>query len=176
MDRLDRRRLIGGGATLVVASLAGARAGSARPAAVLPDDARYMEMALAEASLAAFPFGAVIVKDGQVIARGHNRTGIDRDPTAHGEMVAIRGCLSAHGPEALQGATLYTSGEPCCMCMGAILWCGLGRLVYAASLAQLSTKVDQIGLSAEDVAAKAPFVPIAITGGVLGDRAAALFE
>jgi tRNA(Arg) A34 adenosine deaminase TadA len=58
--------------------------------------------------------------------------------------------------------------------MGAILWCHVGRLVFAASVTQLATKIDQIMLSA-DVAAKAPFAPIAITGGVLADEAMALF-
>lgn len=176
MERLDRRDVLGGGATLIAATLAASGHSHARSAAILPDDHRFMELALAEAAAAAFPFGAVIVQNNEVIARGHNRTGIDRDPTAHGEMVAIRACLSAHGPDALKGATLYTSGEPCCMCMGAILWCEIGRLVYAASLAQLTTKVDQIMLSAEDVASKAPFVPIDIAGGVLGEEAMRLFK
>ena len=61
------------------------------------------------------------------------------------------------------------------MCMGAILWCRVGRLVFAASVAQLATKIDQIMLSSAEVAAKAPFVPITITGGVLADEAMALF-
>ena len=68
------------------------------------------------------------------------------DPTAHGEMVAIRRCLAEHGPAALRGSTLYTSGESCAMCMGAIIWCHMGRLVFAASVAQLATKIDQIML------------------------------
>ena len=76
----------------------------------------------------------------------------------------------------LRGSTLYTSGEPCAMCMGAILWCHVGRLVFAASVAQLATKIDQIMLSSAEVAAKAPFVPISITGGVLADEAMALFK
>jgi tRNA(Arg) A34 adenosine deaminase TadA len=62
------------------------------------------------------------------------------------------------------------------MCMGAIIWCGIGRLVYAASVEQLSTKIGQIMLSAEDVASKAPFAPIDITGGVLSDKAISLFK
>ena len=90
-------------------------------------------------------------------------------------MVAIRRCLADHGPEALRGATLYTSGEPCAMCMGAILWCHIGRLVYAASVEQLATKMDQIMVSSADLARNAPFAPIIITGGVLADEAMALF-
>ena len=68
-------------------------------------------------------------------------------------MVAIRRCLAEHGPDALVGSTLYTSGEPCAMCMGAILWCRLGRLVYAASVAQLATRIDQIMISSAELAA-----------------------
>jgi tRNA(Arg) A34 adenosine deaminase TadA len=59
--------------------------------------------------------------------------------------------------------------------MGAILWCRIGRLVFAASLQQLAAKIDQIMISSADVAAKAPFVPITITGGVLADEAMQLF-
>ncbi len=90
-------------------------------------------------------------------------------------MVAIRRCLSDKGDAALRGSTLYTSGEPCAMCMGAILWSRIGRLVFAASAARLATKIDQIMLTSADVAAKAPFVHISITGGVLADDAMALF-
>ena len=138
-------------------------------------DVRFMRMAIEEARLGDFPFGAVIVRDGTVIARGRNLGRTNGDPTAHGEMVAIRRCLADHGPAALRGSTLYTSGESCAMCMGAILWCHMGRLVFAASIAQLATKIDQIMLTDAEIAAKATFAPIAITGGVLADEAMALF-
>jgi tRNA(adenine34) deaminase len=97
-------------------------------------------MALAEARRGDFPFGAVLVRDGRVLARGRNLGRTNDDPTAHGEMTAIRRCLATHGGKALMGSTLYTSGEPCAMCMGAILWCRIGRLVYAASTQQLASK------------------------------------
>ena len=139
------------------------------------DDARFMRMAIDEARQADFPFGAVIVRDGSVIARGRNLGRTTDDPTAHGEMVAIRRCVADHGAAALRGSTLYTSGEPCAMCMGAILWCHVGRLVFAASVAQLAIKIDQIMISSAELAAKAPLAPIAITGGVLADEAIALF-
>ncbi|MBS0238750.1 MAG: nucleoside deaminase [Proteobacteria bacterium] len=173
---MHRRTVLQGGLTLVATAIAGSNDSHARQAPVMPDDARFMKLAIEEAAKAEFPFGAVIVKNGEVLARGHNRTRADRDPTAHGEMVAIRAFLSAHGPDMLEGATLYTSGEPCCMCMGAILWCGIGRLVYAAPLQELSTKVGQIMLSAEDVASKASFVPIEISGPVLPEDALRLFK
>jgi tRNA(Arg) A34 adenosine deaminase TadA len=117
----------------------------------------------------------VIVRDGAVIARGRNLGRTNGDPTAHGEMVAIRRCLADHGSAALRGSTLYTSGESCAMCMGAILWCHIGRLVFGASIAQLATRINQIMLTDAEIAAKASFAPISITGGVLADEAMALF-
>jgi tRNA(adenine34) deaminase len=146
----------------------------AQSGAASADDV-FMRMAIDEARLADFPFGAVIVRDGSVIARGRNLGRTTDDPTAHGEMVAIRRCVADHGAAALRGSTLYTSGEPCAMCMGAILWCHVGRLVFAAPIAHLATKIDQIMISSAELAAKAPLAPIAITGGVLADEAIALF-
>jgi tRNA(Arg) A34 adenosine deaminase TadA len=134
-----------------------------------------MRLALDEARQGDYPFGAVIVRDGEVIARGRNLGKTDGDPTAHREMVAIRRCLADHGPAALHGSTLYTSGEPCAMCMGAIIWCRVGRLVFAASVEQLATKIDQIMIPSAEVAAKATFSPITISSGVLADEAMQLF-
>ncbi|RUP00015.1 nucleoside deaminase [Hyphomicrobium sp.] len=173
---MHRRTVLKGGMTLVASAIALPQSADARMGTVLPDDEKFMKLALKEAAEAAFPFGAVIVKDGDVLASGHNRTGVDHDPTAHGEMVAIRAFSASHGPDAFKGTTLYTSGEPCCMCMGAIIWCGISRLVFAASVKQIASKLDQISLSAEDVAAHAPFAPITITGGVLADDAMKLFK
>jgi len=170
----SRRTVVAGFAcTAVVPAAAAAQRGDvAAPSAA---DVGFMRMAIEEARLADFPFGAVIVRDGAVIARGRNLGRTDRDPTAHGEMVAIRRCLAEHGPAALRGSTLYTSGEPCAMCMGAIIWCRFGRMVYAASIAQLATRIDQIMITSEEIATKARFAPVAITGGVLAEEAMALF-
>ena len=139
----SRRSMIIGltSAAVLSASRATAAAGGSA------DDERFMRLALDEAQRGDYPFGAVIVRDGKVIARGRNLGKTDGDPTAHGEMVAIRRCLADHGRAALQGSTLYTSGEPCAMCMGAIIWCHMGRLVFAASVEQLATKIDQIFLN-----------------------------
>ena len=139
------------------------------------EDERFMRMALDEARRADFPFGAVIIRDGRVLARGRNLGRTNDDPTAHGEMVAIRRCLVRHGSKGLRGSTLYTTGEPCAMCTGAILWSRVGRLVYAAPVDRLATRIDQIMVSSADLAAKASFVAISITGGVLADEAMALF-
>ena len=79
-----------------------------------------MRIALEEAALGdyPYPFGAVIVRDGAVLARGRNLWNQQQDPTAHAEMVAIRRFLADHGLEKLKGTTLYASGESCPMCMG----------------------------------------------------------
>ena len=163
----------------IVTALASAALVSATPAFAATDssadDERFMRLALDEARRGDYPFGAVIVRDGQVIARGRNLGKTNGDPTAHGEMMAIRHCLADHGSAAIVGSTLYTSGEPCAMCMGAIIWCRVGRLVFAASVEQLATKIDQIMVPSAEIAAKARFAPITITGGVLADEAMQLF-
>lgn len=77
------------------------------------------------------PFGAVIVKDGAIVAKGHNRVLATHDPTAHAEVVVIRdACQILNSPQ-LSGCELYTSCEPCPMCLGAIYWAGLDRVYYA---------------------------------------------
>jgi tRNA(adenine34) deaminase len=170
----SRRSFVAGFAcAAVVPAVAVAQAPAPAPAS--DEDVRFMRMALDEARRADFPFGAVIVRDGSVIARGRNLGRTTDDPTAHGEMVAIRRCLADRGSAALRGSTLYTSGESCAMCMGAILWCHIGRLVFGASIAQLATRIDQIMITDAEIAAKASFAPISITGGVLADEAMALF-
>ncbi|MBL7805217.1 MAG: nucleoside deaminase [Saprospiraceae bacterium] len=79
------------------------------------------------------PFGCVIVKDGQIIGRGNNRVTSTNDPTAHAEVVAIRDACRQIGYFQLDDCTLYTSCEPCPMCLGAIYWARPARIVYAAS-------------------------------------------
>lgn len=77
------------------------------------------------------PFGAVIVQDNQIIAEGNNRVTPDCDPTAHAEVVAIRRAAQAIENYMLEGCTLYTSSEPCPMCLAAIYWARIERVIYA---------------------------------------------
>jgi tRNA(adenine34) deaminase len=79
------------------------------------------------------PVGAVVVRDKEIIATGHNRVIADSDPTAHAEIVALRAAGRALGNYRLEGCDLYTTLEPCAMCAGAILHARIRRLVYAAS-------------------------------------------
>lgn len=78
------------------------------------------------------PFGAVIVADGDLLSLGRNRVTRDNDPTAHAEVVAIRAACAAKGDFSLAGATLFTSCEPCPMCMASSLWARIDRVVFAA--------------------------------------------
>ncbi len=80
------------------------------------------------------PFGAVIIKEGRIIAEGWNRVIAENDPTAHGEVVAIRAAGQRLKSFRLQGCELYTSGEPCPMCLSASYWARLARVFYGFSI------------------------------------------
>jgi guanine deaminase len=79
------------------------------------------------------PFGAVVVLDGRVLGEGKNRVVPDGDPTAHAEINAIRNACRAQTSHSLQGAVIYTSCEPCPMCLAAIWWARISRIVFANS-------------------------------------------
>jgi len=79
------------------------------------------------------PFGAVIVHEGRIVGRGQNRVTGTNDPTAHAEVVAIREACTALGRFHLEGATLYTSCEPCPMCLAAAYWAHIRRIVHACT-------------------------------------------
>lgn len=89
-------------------------------------------IALANASVerGGGPFGAVIVKDGEVIAEGSNSVTLNTDPTAHAEVTAIREACRKLDTFHLEDCTIYTSCEPCPMCLGAIYWAGIKRIYY----------------------------------------------
>ena len=95
-----------------------------------------MEAALDQAQRAAtaneVPVGAVISRNGTVLARAHNQTVTRRDPTAHAELLAIQAALKAAGTDRLEDATLYVTLEPCAQCAGAIVLAKVGRLVFGA--------------------------------------------
>ncbi len=78
------------------------------------------------------PFGAVVVREGRVISRSGNRVVSEHDPTAHAEVLAIRMAAAAMGTHDLSDCVIYSSCEPCPMCLGAIYWSGIRRVVYAS--------------------------------------------
>ena len=100
------------------------------------NDFAAMQAALAEARMAAeageVPIGAVVVRDGEIVARGQNRVLRDVDLTAHAEIVALRVASLSIGNYRLNGCTLYVTLEPCAMCAGAMIHARLDRLVFAA--------------------------------------------
>jgi len=90
------------------------------------------------------PFGAVVVKDGKIIARGANSVTSTNDPTAHAEVVAIRNACKELGSFQLDGCEIYTSCEPCPMCLGAIYWARPDKMYYA------NTKADAAEIAFDD--------------------------
>jgi tRNA(adenine34) deaminase len=99
-------------------------------------DEKFMRAAISEAKVAAsvneVPVGAVVVKNGEIIGAGLNRSIQDADPTAHAEVVAIRAAALAEKNYRLKGTTLYVTLEPCAMCVGAMIQARISRLVFGA--------------------------------------------
>ena len=101
---------------------------------------KYMEEAIGEAKMGILageggPFGSVVVKDGAIVGRGHNQVIALHDPTCHGEMQAIRDASKHLGTFDLTGCTLYTTGEPCHMCLVACMWARLDKVYYGCTVA-----------------------------------------
>jgi tRNA(adenine34) deaminase len=135
-----------------------------------------MEEALAEARAAEsqgdVPIGAVVVRAGQVIARGRNRREADRDPTAHAEILALRDAATSVGAWRLAGCTLYVTLEPCFMCAGAVVNARLDRLVYGAPDPKAGA-VESLGSVCSD--ARLNHRP-RVTGGVLASASGDLLR
>lgn len=99
----------------------------------------YMQLAIAEAREGIThghggPFGSVIVKDGRIVASGHNRVLANNDPTCHGEIDAIRKAGAQLGTFDLTGCELYTTGEPCHMCLCACMWANIEKIYYGCTI------------------------------------------
>ncbi len=135
-----------------------------------------MQAALAEASLAAdlgeVPVGAVVTVGDDIIARGHNRTLADNDPSAHAEVVALRDAGRATGNHRLINATLYVTLEPCAMCIGAIVQARIARLVFGA----YDKKAGAAGSVIDLTDSKAFNHRFEVNGGVLADDCGALLR
>ena len=100
---------------------------------------KFMKAAIKEAEKGIFnheggPFGAVVVKDGKIVAKGHNEVLKAGDPTCHGEIMAIRKATKKLKTIDLSGCELYTTGEPCPMCLGAILWAHIDKVYYGCNV------------------------------------------
>jgi len=119
-------------------------------------DKEYMDIAIELSKKAMYPYGSIIVKDGQIIGRSDANTPVSKTQFGHAEIIAIDDAMEHLGghlcAEGGQGVTIYSSCEPCAMCMGAILYTGIERLVYGANLDDSKECVNEILAKAEDVA------------------------
>jgi tRNA(adenine34) deaminase len=138
-------------------------------------DRRFMFLALSQARRAAekedVPVGAVIVRDGLVIARGYNQSIRHNDPTAHAEIVALRKAARKLGNYRLTGCDLYVTVEPCAMCLGAALNARVRMLVYGADDPKAGAVRSLLSFPIEKTNHR-----MAITGGVLAAESAALLK
>jgi tRNA(adenine34) deaminase len=141
-----------------------------------PEDQVWMMEALAEARRAAgigeVPIGAVVVRGGAVVGRGHNRREIDGDPLAHAEILAIRQAAEAVGGWRLAGCTMYVTLEPCAMCAGALVNGRVERLVYGAP----DPKAGYCGTLGDLVRDPRLNHRLEVTAGVLESESAALLR
>jgi guanine deaminase len=136
----------------------------------------FMRLALAQAKEGDTPYGAVIVKDNEVVAVAHNTVSRDNDPSAHAEINVIRSLTAKLKNHFLEGYSIYTTCEPCPMCATACVWSGLSEIVYGASIQELiSINQSQINLSCEEVIAKS-FRNIKVTKGILKNECLELFK
>jgi tRNA(adenine34) deaminase len=141
-----------------------------------PSDERFMQAALAEAEAAEsegeVPVGAVVVLEGRIIGRGHNRVEAAQDPTAHAEIIAIGAAAQTLNTWRLDDATLYVTLEPCHMCAGAIVLARIPRLVFGARDPKAGA-CGSLALVPQDLRLnhRAEIVP-----GVLAEECAAILE
>jgi tRNA(adenine34) deaminase len=139
-------------------------------------EARFMQLALGEARRAwaqgEVPVGAVVVKDGEVIATGYNQPIGSHDPTAHAEIVALRAAAEKLGNYRLPGCELYVTLEPCAMCSGAMMHARLARVVYAA----LDPKTGACGSVLDLFAQEQLNHHTEVVGGVLAEESSSMLK
>ena len=156
------------------------------------DHEKFMRLAFEEARRAVKegnePFGAVLVKDGEVVATGRNKINSENDPTYHAETGLIRDFCHESGVTDLSGYTMYTSCEPCVMCAGCMIWSKLGRMVYGISVEQLFSLLEgstsDVFSQEDDRGIRMPSAEvfsrsrnrIDIIGGILEEEAIALYR
>jgi guanine deaminase len=144
------------------------------------DESHFMRRAIqkAQEGIAAgqTPFGAVIVKQGQVIAEAHNVVWLQTDPTAHAEISAIRLAAKHLGTIFLDGCTMYTTCEPCPMCLAGIHWSKIERVVYGADINDAARAgFSELSLPAADMV-RLGKSPLQVEAGLLSEECRKLFE
>ena len=139
-------------------------------------DEKFMRAAIGEAKIAAsvneVPVGAVVVKNGEIIGAGLNRSIQDSDPTAHAEIIAIRAAAFAEQNYRLNDTTLYVTLEPCAMCIGAMIQARISRLVFGAYDAKAGAAGSVIDLSDN----RQLNHQIEVNGGLFEEKCAGLLQ
>lgn len=147
---------------------------------VRPEDETFMREAIRLSRLAMEhgnePFGAVLVKDGEIVFTNENQIYTKHDPTFHGELGLIRDFCGQTGITDLHEYTLYSSCEPCFMCSGAMVWAKLGRLVYAASNMELERILGNTGCSCSEIVFKYSSWCPEVTEGILREEGLAVLK
>ena len=122
----------------------------------MSEDEKFIDIAIELSKKAFYPYGAIIVKDGQIIGRSDADVPVSKTAYSHAELRAIENAMEHLGghlcAEGGKGCTIYSSCEPCAMCMGAILYTGIERLIYGATLEDSKECVNDILAHANDVA------------------------
>jgi tRNA(adenine34) deaminase len=140
------------------------------------EDAIWMELALEQAELAAaageVPVGALVIKDGEIVAQGHNCNLLDNDPTAHAEIVALRQAAARLGNHRLTGCTMVATIEPCSMCAGALIHARIARLVYGAS----DPKAGAAGSTVQVINHPSLNHRMEVTAGVLAEKCSEILQ
>ena len=144
------------------------------------DHEDFMRLAIDEGKLGISeggrPFACVLVKDGEVVARAHNRVVQDSDPTSHAEIDVVRNYCREHKIDELSGFTLYTDCEPCPMCSSANAWAGVSTVVFGAGRNDGPTNYSrQVDLSCEEVVRRSG-KEVVVIAHVLREECAALFS
>ena len=142
---------------------------------MIKPDIRIMKAAIEIAEENSTPFGAVLAMGDEIFLTAANQTKILHDPTAHAELLAIRKLSERLKKTDLSGFTLYTTCEPCPMCMGAAIWAGIDIVVYGCSIPQISEYMPQIDLLSSDIADKS-FRKIVIKQGFMEKECLSLLD
>lgn len=134
-----------------------------------------MKAAIEIAEQNSTPFGAALAMGDEIFATAANQTGELHDPTAHAELLVIRKLCSQLKKTDLSGFTLYTTCEPCPMCMSAVIWAKIETVYYGCDIPSITEKMPQIDIRSRDINEKS-FHNVTINGGVLESRCMELLQ
>ena len=174
---ISKRAFLGSAGALICVAVGRPASTQQAPAITKAQHERYMWLAIEEARKnPVYPFGAVIVRPdtGEVMARGVNDAGAN--PILHGEIACMNDYVKRHGNRGWRPLLLYTTGEPCSMCMSALVWAGIGGVVFASSIDVIRRAgIEQINITARAVIEQSPFYNGALLGGVLASETDRMF-